>query len=115
MANDLVRGAVAAEEAGLDFVAISNASIRGSASTITARSRRRGWGDRSATRRVGIARGLTCPIVRYHPAILAQVAATVAMMAEGRLTLVAGAGERFNEHVAVSGSRRSTCCRRRWP
>jgi G6PDH family F420-dependent oxidoreductase len=97
---ELVRQAVAAEEAGAAFVAISDHihpwlpehehspfawSVLGAIA--------------HATSRVGIATGLTCPIGRYHPVIVAHAAATVATMAEGRFTLAVGAGERLNEHV----------------
>jgi G6PDH family F420-dependent oxidoreductase len=43
--------------------------------------------------------GVTCPFFRYHPAIIAQAAATVALLSDGRFTLGIGAGERLNEHV----------------
>jgi G6PDH family F420-dependent oxidoreductase len=46
-----------------------------------------------------IATGLTCPIIRYHPVIIAQAAATVATMTDAKVTLALGAGERLNEHV----------------
>lgn len=97
----LVDQAVAAEEAGLDFVAISDHihpwlpehehspfawSVLGAVA--------------QATERIELATGLTCPIGRYHPAIVAQAAATVATMTPGRrFTLAVGAGERLNEHV----------------
>lgn len=55
------------------------------------------------TERVGIAIGLTCPIIRYHPAIIAQAAATIGVMSGGRFTLALGAGERLNEHVLGYG------------
>ena len=42
---------------------------------------------------------MTCPYFRYHPAIIAQAAATVALLSDGRFTLGIGAGERLNEHV----------------
>jgi G6PDH family F420-dependent oxidoreductase len=47
---------------------------------------------------------VTCPIMRYHPAVVAQKAATVALLAgEGRFTLGLGAGENLNEHVIGRG------------
>ena len=46
---------------------------------------------------------VTCPIMRYHPAIIAQAAATMGLLADGRFTLGLGAGERLNEHVVGSG------------
>ena len=57
----------------------------------------------SATERMELATMVTCPIIRYHPAIIAQAAATVAVMSEGRFTLGLGAGERLNEHVVGAG------------
>ena len=42
---------------------------------------------------------VTCPIRRYHPAVVAQKAATIGLMSEGRFTLGLGAGENLNEHV----------------
>ena len=56
-----------------------------------------------ATERAQLATMVTCPIVRYHPAIVAQMAATVGVMSEGRFTLGLGAGERLNEHVVGKG------------
>ena len=46
---------------------------------------------------------VTCPIKRYHPAVVAQKAATVAIMSDGRFTLGLGAGENLNEHVTGGG------------
>ena len=51
------------------------------------------------TERVDIVTAVTCPTIRYHPAIIAQAAATVALMSEGRFGLGVGAGELLNEHV----------------
>jgi G6PDH family F420-dependent oxidoreductase len=55
------------------------------------------------TERIGLATGVTCPSVRYHPAIIAQAAATMAIICDGRFTLGVGAGERLNEHVVGQG------------
>jgi alkanesulfonate monooxygenase SsuD/methylene tetrahydromethanopterin reductase-like flavin-dependent oxidoreductase (luciferase family) len=44
---------------------------------------------------------VTCPTRRYHPAIVAQAAATIAVMSEGRFTLGLEGGERLNEHGAA--------------
>jgi G6PDH family F420-dependent oxidoreductase len=41
--------------------------------------------------------------MRYHPAIVAQMAATVAVLSDERFTLGLGAGERLNEHVVGRG------------
>jgi G6PDH family F420-dependent oxidoreductase len=42
---------------------------------------------------------VTCPTFRYHPAVVAQKAATMALLSDGRFTLGVGAGERLNEHI----------------
>ena len=55
------------------------------------------------TDRIGLATGVTCPSMRYHPAIIAQAAATLAIISDGRFTLGVGAGERLNEHVTGEG------------
>jgi G6PDH family F420-dependent oxidoreductase len=43
--------------------------------------------------------GVTCPTMRIHPAIIAQAAATSAVMLEGRFSLGVGTGENLNEHI----------------
>jgi G6PDH family F420-dependent oxidoreductase len=42
---------------------------------------------------------VTCPTVRTHPAVIAQAAATSAVMLDGRFVLGVGSGEALNEHV----------------
>ncbi|AGS72783.1 LLM class F420-dependent oxidoreductase [Streptomyces collinus] len=42
---------------------------------------------------------VTCPTVRIHPAVLAQAAATTAVMTGGRFRLGVGTGEALNEHI----------------
>jgi G6PDH family F420-dependent oxidoreductase len=46
---------------------------------------------------------VTCPILRYHPAVVAQQAATLQLVSGGRFTLGLGSGENLNEHVVGSG------------
>ncbi len=46
---------------------------------------------------------VTCPTMRYHPAVVAQQAATLQLLAEGRFTLGLGSGENLNEHVVGAG------------
>ncbi len=58
-----------------------------------------------ATERVDLMTYVTCPILRYHPAVVAQKAATLQILADGRFTLGLGSGESLNEHVVG----------RRWP
>src|SRR5215210_3803976 len=52
-----------------------------------------------ATERVGLMTYVTCPTVRYHPAVVAQKAATLGVLSDGRFTLGLGSGENLNEHV----------------
>src|ERR1700722_15360657 len=96
----LVENARRAEAAGFDFVSISDhfhpwLEAQGHSpfawSVLGAIAH--------ATSRIGVTTGLTCPIIRYHPAIIAQAAATIAEMSGGRFTLAIAAGERLNEHV----------------
>lgn len=42
---------------------------------------------------------VTCPTIRYHPAVVAQKAATMQILSGGRFRLGLGAGENLNEHV----------------
>lgn len=102
--RDLVSAAVAAEGAGFDDLVISDHfhpwvpehehspfawAVLGALAHATERAR--------------LATMVTCPIVRYHPAIVAQMAATIGVMSDGRFTLGLGAGERLNEHVVGEG------------
>ena len=100
----LVRNATRAEQAGFDFAAISDHFFpwleeQGHApfawSVLGALA--------NATRRMALMTAVTCPIMRYHPAIIAQATATMALLSNGRFTLGLGAGERLNEHVIGAG------------
>ena len=101
---EMVRQAVRAEEAGFDFVEISDhfhpwvseQQHSGFAWSILASIAAR-------TERIELATGVTCPFIRYHPAIIAQAAATTSLLADGRFTLGVGSGERLNEHVVGRG------------
>jgi len=55
------------------------------------------------TERVGLMTYVTCPTMRYHPAVVAPKAATVGCLSDGRFTLGLGAGESLNEHVVGQG------------
>jgi G6PDH family F420-dependent oxidoreductase len=56
-------------------------------------------GIATATERLVLGTGVTCPTIRIHPAIVAQAAATTAAMLPGRFFLGVGTGENLNEHV----------------
>lgn len=56
-----------------------------------------------ATERVGLMTYVTCPTMRYHPAVVAQKAATLALLSDGRFTLGLGSGENLNEHTVGAG------------
>jgi G6PDH family F420-dependent oxidoreductase len=104
--KQLVRDVALAEEAGFDFAVISDHyspwldaqghspyawSVLGAAA--------------QATDHIPLMTYVTCPIRRYHPAVVAQKAATMQLLSDGRFTLGLGAGENLNEHI-VGG---------RWP
>jgi G6PDH family F420-dependent oxidoreductase len=46
---------------------------------------------------------VTCPTTRYRPAVVAQKAATLHLLSEGRFRLGLGSGENLNEHVVGGG------------
>src|SRR5689334_13936289 len=86
--NELVRLARQAEEVGFGFALISDhfhpwTSTQGSAPFV--------WSVigaiAHATRRLRLGTGVTCPLLRMHPAIVAQAAATSAAMMPGRFFL----------------------------
>src|SRR4029079_11147892 len=56
-------------------------------------------GIAAATERLVVGTGVTCPILRLHPAIVAQGAARSAALRPGRFFLGVGTGENLNEHV----------------
>jgi G6PDH family F420-dependent oxidoreductase len=98
--GELVRQAVTAEEAGFDFVGISDhfhpwledQGHAPSAWTVLG-------AIAQATERIRLVTMVTCPIKRYHPAVVAQLAATTAVLSDGRFVLGVGTGELLNEHV----------------
>src|SRR5688572_8886238 len=55
------------------------------------------------TDRIAIGTGVTAPILRYHPAIVAQVFATLGSMFPGRVFLGLGRGESLNEVPSGNG------------
>jgi len=59
-------------------------------------------GALSSVCRLPVTTAVTCPTVRTHPAVIAQAAATSAVMHEGRFVLGVGSGEALNEHILGS-------------
>jgi G6PDH family F420-dependent oxidoreductase len=49
--------------------------------------------------RLPVTTAVTCPTVRIHPAVIAQAAATSAVLLESRFSLGVGSGEALNEHI----------------
>jgi coenzyme F420-dependent glucose-6-phosphate dehydrogenase len=99
--TELLEFAIAAEQAGFDFIDVSDHfhpwSEEGqSPFTWT-------WLGAVAARtsRIHMGPGLTSPILRYHPSIIAQAAATVSAMAPGRFYMCVGTGEALNEYAAT--------------
>jgi G6PDH family F420-dependent oxidoreductase len=96
----LLDQACAAEDAGFEFLTVSDhfhpwTEHQGNSpfawTTIGAVAAR--------TQRVRIGTGVTCPIIRYHPTIIAQAAATAASLSNDRFFLGLGTGEWLNEHI----------------
>src|SRR3954470_13865835 len=102
--KSLVRWAVAAEQAGWDFQVSSDHYFPWLDSMGHAPN---AWvtlgAVAQATERVELMTYVTCPIMRYHPAVVAQKAATLDLLSDGRFTLGLGAGENLNEHVVGRG------------
>lgn len=98
--GDLVRYAVAAETTGFRFALISDhfhpwTDTQGQSPFVWAVV----GGIAQATDHLRVGTGVTCPIGRIHPAIIAQAAATAADMMGGRFFLGVGSGENLNEHI----------------
>jgi len=98
--GDLVEYAARAEEAGFDFLTVSDhfhpwVSRQGESGFVWATL----GGVSQATEGIPVGVGVNCPIMRYHPAVVAQASATAASMLDGRFFLGVGTGELLNEHV----------------
>src|SRR5688500_16485857 len=97
--SDLVRYAQMAESAGLEFCSISDhyhpwIDAQGQSPFV--------WSMIGALSQVcdlPVTTAVTCPTVRTHPAIIAQAAATSAVLHDGRFGLGVGSGEALNEHI----------------
>lgn len=98
--NQLVSFAKLAEDAGFDFAFISDhyhpwVYKQGNSPFVWAVI----GGISRETKRIKLSTGVTCPIMRIHPAIIAQAAATAQIMMTGRFMLGIGTGENLNEHI----------------
>ena len=102
--TNLVRYAADAERAGFDFEVSSDHYFPWLDSMGHACN---AWTMLGAvahvTERVELMTYVTCPTLRYHPAVVAQQAATLGLLSEGRFTLGLGSGENLNEHVVGRG------------
>ncbi|MGV9770437.1 TIGR03557 family F420-dependent LLM class oxidoreductase [Streptosporangium sp. NPDC003464] len=103
--KELVRQAKRAEQAGFEALWISDhfhpwLDVQGNSPFV--------WsviGALAEATSLPITTAVTCPLVRVHPAIIAQAAATSAALTGGRFQLGVGTGEALNEHIIDS----------RWP
>jgi G6PDH family F420-dependent oxidoreductase len=98
--RELVEFGAMAEEAGFEFLTVSDhfhpwTQSQGHSPFV--------WttigGVATSTSRVAIGTGVTCPILRNHPTMVAQAAATSSAILGGRFFLGVGTGEWLNEHI----------------
>jgi G6PDH family F420-dependent oxidoreductase len=100
---ELVRQARLAEEAGFEALWISDhfhpwLDEQGESGFV--------WsviGALSQATSLPVTTAVTCPLVRQHPAIVAQAAATSSLLTGGKFTLGVGTGEALNEHILGGG------------
>ncbi|MDQ2835977.1 MAG: TIGR03557 family F420-dependent LLM class oxidoreductase [Actinomycetota bacterium] len=98
--KELVRYAVGAEQAGFDFEVSSDHFFPWLTSMGHAPYAWAVLGAvAQATSRVELMTYVTCPTIRYHPVVVAQKAATLALLSDNRFVLGLGSGENLNEHV----------------
>src|SRR2546421_8458476 len=99
--KELVVNARRAEEAGFEFLLISDhyhpwVDAQGHSPFV--------WSVigaiAEATDRIRLGTAVTCPLIRVHPAVVAQAAATSQILLDGRFFLGVGSGENLNEHIA---------------
>jgi coenzyme F420-dependent glucose-6-phosphate dehydrogenase len=98
--RELVANARSAEEAGFEFLSISDhfhpwVSAQGHSPFV--------WSVLGAiaasTEQIPVGIGVTCPTTRIHPAIIAHASATASLLMPDRFFLGVGTGEALNEHV----------------
>ncbi|WP_407554314.1 LLM class F420-dependent oxidoreductase [Streptomyces sp. Pv4-95] len=102
--RDLVGHVVGAERAGFDFSVTSDHYFPWLASQGHSPYAWSVLGAAAqATSRIPLMTYVTCPTTRYHPAVVAQKAATMQLLSGGRFRLGLGSGENLNEHVVGRG------------
>ena len=98
--STLLENARTAEAGGFDFLSISDhfhpwTATQGHSPFV--------WSVLGAiaasTETIEVATGVTCPIIRIHPAVVAQAAATTALLFGDRFRFGVGTGEALNEHI----------------
>ena len=97
--TELLRQARLAEQAGFEALAVSDHyhpwnDEQGQSGFVWATV-----GALSQATALPISTSVTCPTVRIHPAVVAQAAATSAVLTGGRFVLGVGSGEALNEHI----------------
>ena len=102
--RELISHAVAAEKAGFDFEVSSDHYFPWLAEMGHSPN---AWvtlgAVAQATDHVGLMTYVTSPTFRYHPAVVAQQAATLQIISQNRFTLGLGSGEALNEHIVATG------------
>lgn len=98
---DLLNYAIAAEQAGFDFLEVSDHFNPWSEAGQACFSWTWLGAAAARTSKIAMGTGVTCPILRYNPAIIAQAAATLSHFAPNRTFLCVGTGEALNEYAAT--------------
>jgi F420-dependent hydroxymycolic acid dehydrogenase len=99
---ELIGLGAAAENAGFDLVATSDHFQPWQANE---RHAGQAWVTLGAlgqrTQRIWMGPTVTCPILRYNPAVVAEAYATLSLLYPGRIFLGLGSGEALNEQAAT--------------
>jgi alkanesulfonate monooxygenase SsuD/methylene tetrahydromethanopterin reductase-like flavin-dependent oxidoreductase (luciferase family) len=101
-APELVRLGASAENAGFDLLATSDHFQPWQANE---RHSGQAWVTLGAlgqrTSRIWMGPTVTCPTLRYNPAVVAEAYATLSLLSPGRIFLGLGSGEALNEQAAT--------------
>jgi coenzyme F420-dependent glucose-6-phosphate dehydrogenase len=99
--GELLDYAIAAEQAGFDALEVSDHFQPWSEAGQAAFAWTWLGAVAARTTRIRLGTGVTCPILRYDPAVVAQCSATLACMAPNRAYLCVGTGEALNDYAAT--------------